>query len=114
MSHGIACRAELGKYPLRTVIKASIFSYWPRLKHSRNIVLLREVFQYATKYNPFSDVLVINEAITGKFQVKEPVIQQHIKNTRLTINKTLRNQYLQTRLQPRINHQQYQEKIEEH
>ena len=33
-TENIACRAELGRYPLSIDIKASIFSYWQRLKHS--------------------------------------------------------------------------------
>ena len=45
----IACRAELGQYPLSIAIKASIFSYWQRLKHSPNNVLLCEAFQYVLK-----------------------------------------------------------------
>ena len=48
-TESIACRAELGGYSLSIDIKASIFSYRQRLKHSTNNVLLREAFQYATK-----------------------------------------------------------------
>ena len=44
-TENIACRAELGRYPLSIDIKASIFSYWQRLKHSCNNVLLSEAFQ---------------------------------------------------------------------
>ena len=36
-----------------------------------------------------------NEEINKKCKVKEPVTQQHIKNARLVIKKTLRDQYLQ-------------------
>ena len=92
-TENIACRAELGRYTLSIAIKALIFSYWQRLRHSCNNVLLREAFQYVTKYTPFLNVLT-NEEITRKYQVKEPVTQQHIKNARLAIKKTLRNQYL--------------------
>ena len=56
-TENIACRAELGRYTLSIGIKASIFSYWQRLRHSCNNVLLREAFQYATKYTPFFNVL---------------------------------------------------------
>jgi len=48
-TENIACRAELGRYPLNIEINASIFSYWQRLKHSTNNILIREAFQYATK-----------------------------------------------------------------
>ena len=41
-TENIACGAELRRYPLRIDIKASICSYWQRLKHSTNNVLLRE------------------------------------------------------------------------
>ena len=99
-----ACSAELGRYPLSIDIKAScpIFSSGQRLRHSWNNVLLREAFQYATKYTPFTNVLT-NEEITRKYQVKEPLlVTQHarlaIKNTRFAIKKTLRNQYLKNRL----------------
>ena len=97
-TENIACRAELGWYPLSIDIKASIFSYWQRLKHSANNVLLREAFQYATKNTPFFDIQQ-NEEINKKCKVKEPVTQQHIKNARLVIKKTLRDQYLQNWLE---------------
>ena len=67
-TENIACRAELGRYPLSIDIKASISSYRQRLKHSCNNVLLREAFQYATTYTPFFDVS-INEEITRGYQV---------------------------------------------
>ena len=95
----IACRAELGRYPLNIDIKASIFSYWQRLKHSANNVLLREAFQYITKIHLSSTFNSENEEINKKCKVKEPVTQQHIKNARLVIKKTLRDQYLQNWLE---------------
>jgi len=55
--------------------------------------LLREAFQYTTKYTPFFDRQQ-NEEINKKCKVKEPATQQHIENARLVIKKTLRNQYL--------------------
>ena len=68
-TENIACRAELERYPLSIEIKASIFGYWQRLKHSCNNVLLSEVFQYATTSTlTFFDV-VINEEITRGHQV---------------------------------------------
>ena len=97
-TENIACRAELGRYPLSIDIKASIFSYWQRLKHSCNNVLLSEAFQYATTSTTFFDV-VINEEITRGHQVTEPITRQHIKNGRLTVRKTLRNQYSQNWLE---------------
>ena len=60
--------------------------------------MLREAFQYATKYTPLFHVL-INEEITRKYQVKEPVTQQHINNDRLAIKITLRNQYFKNWLE---------------
>ena len=56
--------------------------------------MLSEAFQYATTSATFFDV-VINEEITRGYQVTEPITRQHIKNGRLTIRKTLRNQYSQ-------------------
>ena len=97
-TENIACRAELGRYPLSIDIKASIFSYWQRLNHSCNNVLLSETFQYATTSTTFFDV-VINEEITRRHQVTEPITRQHIKNGRLTVRKTLRNQYSQNWLE---------------
>ena len=93
-TENIACREELGRYPFSIDIKASIFRYWQRLKHSCNNVLLSEAFQYPTTSTTFFDV-VINEEITRGHQVTEPITRQHIKNGRLTIRKTLRNQYSQ-------------------
>ena len=93
-TENIAYRAELGRYPLSIDIKASIFSYWQRLKHSCSNVLLSEAFQYATTSTTFFDA-VINEEITRGHQVTEPITRQHIKNGRLTVRKTLRNQYSQ-------------------
>ena len=97
-TENIACRAELGRYPLSIDMKASIFSYWQRLKHSCNNVLLSKAFQYATTSTTFFDV-VINEEITRGHQVTEPITRQHIKNRRLTVRKTLRNQYSQNWLE---------------
>jgi len=97
-TENIACRAELERYPLSIDIKASIFSYWQRLKHSCNNVLLSEAFQYATTSTTFFDV-VINKEITKGHQVTEPITWQHIKNGRLTMRKTLGNQYSQNWLE---------------
>jgi len=60
--------------------------------------LLSEAFQYATTYTTVFDV-VINEEITRGHQVTEPITRQHIKNGRLTVRKTLRNQYSQNWLE---------------
>ena len=68
-TENIACRAELGRYALSIDI-ASIFSYWQRLKHSCNNVLLSEAFQYATTSTTLFDV-VINEEIIRGHQVTE-------------------------------------------
>jgi len=97
-TENIACRAELGRYPLSIDIKASIFSYWQRLKHSTNNVLLREAFQYTKKHTTFFDIQQ-NEEINKKCKITEPATQQHIKNVRLVIKKTLKNQYLQNWLE---------------
>jgi len=53
--------------------------------------LLSEAFQYVTTPTTFFAV-VINEEITRGHQVTEPITGQHIKNGRLTVKKTLRNQ----------------------
>ena len=60
--------------------------------------MLREAFQYATKYTLFFDILH-NEEINKRCKVKELTTQQHIKNARLVMKKTLRNQYLQNWLE---------------
>ena len=88
LTHSLSCRAELGQ---------TICSYWQRLKHSTNNVL-REALQYATKKTPFLNIQQ-NEEINKKCKVKEPITQQHIKNARLVIKKTLRDQYLQNWLE---------------
>ena len=97
-TENIACKAELGQYPLSIDIKASIFSYWQRLQHSTNNVFLWEEFQYATKNMPFFNIQQ-NEEINKKCKVKEPATQQHIKNAWLVIKKTFRDQYLQNWLE---------------
>ncbi|KAL9978039.1 hypothetical protein ACROYT_G015516 [Oculina patagonica] len=90
-TENIACRAELGRYPLIIDIKTSIFSYWQRLKYCCNNVLLSEAFQYATTSTTFFDVATNEEM----HQETEPITRQHIKNGRLTMRKTLRNKYSQ-------------------
>jgi len=97
-TENIACRVELGRYPLSIDIKASIFIYWQRLKHSCNNALLSEAFQYARTSTTFFEV-VINEEITRGHQVTEPITRQHIKNGRLTVRKTLKNQSSQNWLE---------------
>ena len=57
--------------PFKHGPKTSICSYWQRLKHSTNNVLLREAFQYATKNTPFFNIQQ-NEEINKKCKVKEP------------------------------------------
>jgi len=74
-TENIACRAELGRYPLSIDIKASIFSYWQRLKHSTNNVLPREAFQCATKHTTFFDIQQ-NEEITKKYKTSNPATHQ--------------------------------------
>jgi len=51
-AENIACRAELGRYPLSIDIKASIFSYWLKLQHKTVNPLLKEVFHHEKKSQP--------------------------------------------------------------
>ena len=59
-TENIACRAELGRYPLSIDIKDSIFSYWQRLLHKTDNPLLNEAFCYARRHSQFLDVLRVN------------------------------------------------------
>ena len=71
--------------------------------------MLREAFQYATKHTTFFDIQQ-NEEINKRCKIKEPATQQHLKNARLVIKKTLNNQYLQNWLETKLGHQQVQER----
>ena len=62
-TENIACRAELGRYPLRIDIKASIFSYWLRLQHKTANPLLKEAFHQAKNQSQHFDVLNNDETI---------------------------------------------------
>jgi len=66
-SENIACRAELGQYPLSIDVKASIFSYWLRLQHKTINSLLKEAFHHARNHSQFFDVLNNNETIRMHF-----------------------------------------------
>ena len=59
-TENIACRAELGRYPLSIDIKASVFSYWLRLQHETVNPLLKEVFyiQNVLKYNDLIPIIL--------------------------------------------------------
>jgi len=79
MSHGmqkmLLAEQSLGRYSLSIDTKASIFSYWQRLKHSSNNILLREALRCATKYIPFFDIQH-NEEINKRCKVKDQ--QKHL------------------------------------
>ena len=62
-TENIACRAELGRYPLSIEIKASIFSYWLRLQHETVNPLLVEAFHHVRNHSLFFDVLNNDETI---------------------------------------------------
>ena len=52
-TENIACRSDLGRYPLSIDIKDSIFSYWLRLQHETVNPLLKEAFHHARNHNQF-------------------------------------------------------------
>ena len=62
-TENIACRAELGRYPLSIDIKSSIFSYWLRLQHETVNPLLKEAFHHARNHSKVFDVLNNDETI---------------------------------------------------
>ena len=84
-----ACRAELGRYPLSIDIKASIFSYWRRLRYKTNNPLFNEAFLYAKSHSKFFDILNSDKVIR-KHSTINTVNQQQIKNARSSIKKELR------------------------
>ena len=91
----IACRAELGRYPLSIDIKASIFSYWLRLQHktaNRNL-LFKEAFHHARNHSQFFDVLNNDETIR-MHSTSNIASQQHIKNARSSIKIQLKKDYI--------------------
>ena len=75
-TENIACRAELGRYPLSIDIKASIFSYSFRLQHKTVNPLLKEAFHHAKSHSQFFDVLNNDETI-----VTNALSKQYIKPT---------------------------------
>ena len=87
-----ACRAELGRYPLSIDIKASIFSYWQRLKHTAKHSLLCEAFQYATNYTTFLNILNNGDSIR-KYASESTLTQQNLKKAGYNNKKSLRNEY---------------------
>ena len=87
-----ACRAELGRYPLSIDIKASIFSYWQRLKHTAKNSLLCEAFQYATNYITFFNILNNGDSIR-KYSSESTLTQQNLKKAGYNNIKSLRNEY---------------------
>ena len=91
-TENIACRAELGRYPLSTdikAVKASIFSYWLRLQHKTANPLLKEAFHHARNHSQFFDVLNKDETIR-MHSTSNIASQQHIKNARSSIKKQLK------------------------
>ena len=87
-----ACRAELERYPLSIDIKASIFSYWQRLKHTAKNSLLCEAFQYATNYTTFFNILNNGDSIR-KYASESTLTQQNLKKAGYNNKKSLRNEY---------------------
>ena len=85
----IACRAELGRYPLSIDIKASIYSYSLRLQHKTVNPLLKEAFHLAKSHSQFFDVLNNVETIR-MHSTSNTSSQQHIKNAPSHIKKQLK------------------------
>ena len=101
-TENIACRAERGRYPLSIDIKASIFSYWQRLQHKTDNLLLNEAFCYARRHSQFFDVLNSDQLIRMP-STRNIVNRQHIKNARSSFKKQLRKNYVQNWLKTRSN-----------
>ena len=78
-TENIACRADLGRYPLSIHIKASIFSCSLRLQHKTVNPLLKEEFHHAKSHSQFFDVLNNDETIR-MHSTSNTSSQQHIKN----------------------------------
>ena len=89
----IACRAELGRYPLSIDIKASIFSYWLRLQQKTVNPLLKEAFHHVKSHSQFFDVLNNDETIR-MYSTSNTSSQQLIKNARSSIKKQLKKDYI--------------------
>ena len=98
----IACRAEIGRYPLSIDIKASIFSYWLRLQHETVNPLLKEAFHHARNHSQFFDVLDNDETIRMHF-TSNISSQQPIKNARSSIKKQLKKDFIRNWLKARNN-----------
>ena len=91
-TENIACRSELGRYPLSIDIKASIFIYWLRLKHKTVNPLLKEAFHHAKSHSQFFDALnnVNNDETVRMHSTSNTSSQQLIKNARSSIKKQLK------------------------
>ena len=81
-TENIACRAEIGRYPLSIDIKASIFSYWFRLQHETVNPLLKEAFHHARNHNQFFDVLNI---MTKQYECTLQAIHQANNPSRMLV-----------------------------
>ena len=101
-TENIACRAELGRYPLSIDIKASIFSYWLRLQHGTVNPLLKEAFHHARNHSQFFDVLNNDETIR-MHSTSNTSSQQPVKNARSSIKKQLKKDYIRNWLKARNN-----------
>ena len=98
-AENIACRAELGRYPLSIDIKASLFCYWQTLKQTNN-PLLYKAFLYAKIHSPFFNILINYETIRN-YSKHEVSTQQHTRNARFKIKQQLRRHYFQNWLKLR-------------
>ena len=101
-TENIACRAELGRYPLSIDIKASIFGYWLRLQHKTVNPLLKEAFHRAKNHSQFFDVLNNDETIRTH-STSNSLSQQHIKSACSSIKKQLKKDYIRNWLKARNN-----------
>ena len=101
-TENIACRAELGRYPLSIDIKASIFSYWLRLQRKTANPLLKVAFHQAKNQSQFFRVLNNDETIRIH-SASNIASQQHIKNARSSIKKQLKKDYIRNWLKARNN-----------
>ena len=101
-TENIACRAELGRYPLSIDIKASIFSYSLRLQHKTVNPLLKEAFHHSKSHSQFFDVLNNDETIR-MHSTSNTSSQQLIKNARSSIKKQLKKDYIRNWLKARNN-----------
>lgn len=92
-----ACRAELGRYPLKQDIQSNIYTYYLRLKHNACNPLLKEAFHWSmSQPSDFTKICFDLDAkvmTQNRSSYQQPILKHEMKIKRKEILDILKKEY---------------------